>query len=182
MLLLAGPLKKRIAQTFRLGSLWILSHKTFDQTFMTKGISVARKFHCQNRSFWDLEFSNGNGCKSLIAEEKGQQYQEMLCMRLFSRTTFPGVIGSSVDYLGNTAQCQLTRTRKRIEITKIIVPVQMSLIQVRLWVKFLLESPAILTCQVTTNRRFWKVSYFKQNLFNFRRFLWSTNLITPSNS
>ena len=89
MLLLARTLKKRIAliaQMVRLGSLWILSHNTFDQTFMTKGISAARKFHYQNRSFWDLEFLNGNGCKSFIAEEKGQQYQEMLCMRLLSES------------------------------------------------------------------------------------------------
>ena len=34
-------------------------------------------------------------------------------------------------WIGNTAQGQLARTGKRIEVTKIIVPVQMSLIQVR---------------------------------------------------
>ena len=116
---------------------------------------------------WDLEFLNGHGCKILTEEKKGQQYQEMLFMRLFSRTTFPGVIGSSVDYLGNTAQCQLTRTGKRTEVTKIIGPVQMSLIQVQLWVKCLLESPAILTCRANGNRPSWKVSYFKQNLYIF---------------
>ena len=155
----------------RLGSLWILSHNTFDQTFMTKDVSAAWKFHFLtgfSQVLWDLEFLNGHGCKILTEEKKGQQYQEMLFMRLFSRTTFPGVIGSSVDYLGNTAQCQLTRTGKRTEVTKIIGPVQMSLIQVQLWVKCLLESPAILTCRAKSNRPSWKVSYFKQNLFNYR--------------
>ena len=121
----------------------------------------------KSQVLWDLEFLNGHGCKILTEEKKGQQYQEMLLVRLFSRTTFPGVIGSSVDYLGNTAQCQLTRTGKRTEVTKIIGPVQMSLIQVRLWVKCLLESPAILTCRAKSNRPSWKVSYFKQNLFNY---------------
>ena len=79
MLLLAGPLKKRIAQTFRLGSLWILSHNTFDQTFMTNEVSAARKFHYQNRSFlWDLEFLNANGCKSVTTEKKGYVLFEVI--------------------------------------------------------------------------------------------------------
>ena len=136
----------------------------------------------KSQFLWDLEFLNGNGCKSLTEGKKGQQYQEIFCVRLFSRTTFPGVFGSLVDKLENTAQYQLTRTGKRIEVTKIIVPVQMSLIQVRLWVKFLLECPAILIYRATSNRRSWKVSYVKQNLFNFKRFMWSKNVITEANS
>ena len=35
----------------KLENLWILSRNTFDQTFMTKEVSAARKFHYQNRSF-----------------------------------------------------------------------------------------------------------------------------------
>ena len=83
------------------GSLRILSRNTFDQTFMTKGVSAAQKVSLSKSQFlWDLEFLNGNGCKSLTTEKKGQQYQEIFCMRLFSRTTFPRGFGSSVDYLG----------------------------------------------------------------------------------
>ena len=67
-------------------------------------------------------------------------------------------------------RCQLTRTENALRWQN--VPVQISLIQVQLWFKFLLESPAIVTtCRATTNRRSWKVSYFKLNLFNSRRFV-----------
>ena len=117
----------------------------------------------KSQVLWDLEFLNGHGCKILTEEKKGQQYQEMLLVRLFSRTTFPGVIGSSVAYLGNTAQCQLTRTGKRTEVTKIIGPVEMSLIQVRLWVKCLLESPAILTLSSKKQPTFLKSLIFQAN-------------------
>ena len=48
-------------------------------------------------------------------------------------------------------QCQLTRMGKCIEVTKIIVPVEMSLIQVPLWIKFLLESLSWLVEQQPTN-------------------------------
>ena len=139
----------------------------------------------KSQVLWDLEFLSGHGCKILTEEKKGQQYQEMLFMRLFSLTTFPGVIGSSVDYLGNTAQCQLTRTGKRTEVTKIIGPVQMSLIQVRLWVKCLLESPAILTCRAKSNRPSWKVpAHISSKIYSTiaSTFVWSRNVITQTNS
>ena len=79
---------------------------------------------------------------SLTAEKNGQQYQEMFCMRLFSRTSFQDVPSSFwmmfldefllIQLVWEKAQCQLGRTGKPSEVTKIFVSVQMSLIQVRL--------------------------------------------------
>ena len=142
-----------------------------------RGIGSPKVSLSKSPFFWDLEFLNGNGCKSVTAEKKGHVLFEVI---------FTHHVSSIFWIFGwlawDKAQCKLTRTENAFEVTKIIVSVQMSLIQVRLWDKFLLESPAIVTCRATTNRRSWKVSYFKQNLLNFRRFVWSTNLITQANS
>ena len=95
----------------RLQGLWILSRNTFDQSFMTKEVSAARKFHYQNRSFmlWDLEFLNGNGCKSVTAEKKGHFLFEVI---------FTHRVASSFWIFGwlawDKVQCQFTRMGKRI--------------------------------------------------------------------
>ena len=54
----------------------------------------------KSQFLWDLEFLNGNGCKSLTAEKKGQQYQEMFCMRLFHAPRFLEVLDLLLISLG----------------------------------------------------------------------------------
>ena len=120
----------------------------------------------ESQFVWDLEFLNGNGCKSLI-----ENLYEVIFTDHFSSSFW--IIGWLAWEHGTNQQktrCQLTRTENALRWQN--VPVQISLIQVQLWFKFLLESPAIATtCRATTNRRSWKVSNFKLNLFNFRRFV-----------
>ena len=152
MLLLAGPLKKRIAQTFRLGSLWILSHNTFDQTFMTKGISVVKI-----AVFETSNFQMTMDVKVWSRKRKASITKKCSEWGYFHAPRFLEFLDLRLISLGHSAMPIWTRTGKRIEVTKIIVPVQMSLIQVRLWVNFLLESPAIVACRVTTNRRSGKI-------------------------
>ena len=101
MLLLARTLKKGVAQMVRLGSLWILSHNTFDHS---PKVSLSK-----SQFLWDLLFLNGNGCKSVTAEKKGPVLFEVIfthrvssCFWIFRWLAW------------NKAQCQLTRTGKRI--------------------------------------------------------------------
>ena len=142
-----------------------------------RGIGSPKVSLSKSQFLWDLEFLNGNGCKSVTAEKKGHVLFEVIFTH---RVSWSFLI---IGWLAwDKVQCQSQEWENAFEVTKIIVSVQMSLLQVRLWVKFLLDSPAIVTCRATTNRLSWKVSYFKHNLFNFRRFAWSTNLITQANS
>ena len=127
----------------------------------------------ESEFLWELEFLNGNGCKSLI-EKKGHQYH-VLYEIIFTdhvSSSFWIIVWLAWEHGANQqkTRCQLTRTENALRWQNF--PVQISLIQVQLWFKFLFESPAIVTtCRATTNRRSWKVSYFKLNLFNFRRFV-----------
>ena len=58
----------------RLGSLWILSRNTFDQTFYDqRGIGNQKVSLSKSQFLCDLEFLNGNGCKSSTEEKEGQE-------------------------------------------------------------------------------------------------------------
>ena len=63
------------------------------------------KFQC----LWDVKFLNGNGCKNVTAEKKGHVLFEVI---------FTHHVSSSFWIFGwlawDKAQCQLTRTGKRI--------------------------------------------------------------------